>query len=216
MNGRIELEPPETPAARKRRKGLPAPPIRPAAARRRARGDAPAYRVAMDVIRGKCRAKGCGSRFALIRVTTDFAASRERAPSVATAECVNCGRVWYGMSMPAKLTHRDGALRVRLTLIVPSGEDVALYRLHGVWHREGDDTDVVADASLVAYMEARDAWRKRNAQLSAARFRAAERKAAADAAREAHTREVLARMAARDAERAAEEAAAAAREAAYA
>ena len=212
MNGRLELEPPEAPAARRKRKSLPAPPIRPPAARRRAAGTA--WNVDMRVMRGKCRAKGCGSRFAFVRVTVDFASSRERTSSTATAECVNCGRVWFGCAMPARLTHPDGYLAVRLTLIVPSGEDVALYRLHGVWHREGDDTDVVADASLTAYIEARDAWRRRNNQLVAARGRAKARKAEREAELVARSREQRARWDALRAEREAEEREAAAREAA--
>jgi hypothetical protein len=177
------------------------------------------------LVRGACRARKCDSRYGVRRVTLDFTASRERVERMTGVECVACGTPWTYTTRDGHvrvkrvaeppLTRPDGALAVRLTLIVPSGEDVVIYRRHGAVKREGDEQLVIVDADIAALMTARDAWAVRNGQLLAARQRAAQRKATREAERAANTRAILARMAERDAEREREEREAAAREAAY-
>jgi hypothetical protein len=198
--------------------------VRRSDARRIANGG-PAYHGRdLVLVRGKCRVKRCGARYGVRRVTLDFTASRERVERYAGVECVACGTPWTYTTAAGivrvkriaepRLTHPDGALAVRLTLIVPSGEDAVIYRRHGALKREGDEQLVVVDADIAALMTARDAWSVRNGQLLAARKRAAERKAERDAEAVRKSREALARMDARNAEREREEREAAAREAA--
>lgn len=169
----------------------------------------PAYLANFKLHRGRCRAKGCTSRYGVVRLSIDTR-SRERIDRIATLECASCGRTWRRITPPALSEYQS----TRLTLILP-GEERRWYA-RGRWHREGDDAVVLPDASQLELMAASDDWRKRNEQLLEARDRVKRRKAAEEAASIAATRATLARLAAIDEERAAEEAAARKREEEYA
>lgn len=167
-----------------------------------------AYETELHVVRGHCRAKGCASRYGVIRETIDFreAAAITRAAQV---ECVQCGRYWYATRVPAVTRH--GYLSVRVTLILP-GNRRTYTTVRGAVRAEGDEAVMVVDPSLGEIDDAKRAWDARNGRLTAARDRAKAKRAAAEAEALATSRALMERLHARDAEREAEEAAALARE----
>lgn len=195
---------------------MPAPAVRlslcRAALKRRAARDSGLARWEADLrlVRGRCLARRCRSRWGVIRVSLDF-----RDPSgvdrLATVECAACGRTWRRVRATVPLRNADGTQAVRLTLILPG--EVNRWRSRGTWHREGDDP-VLRNASLGDADEAASAHRARMDTRARAKAAAAARKAEREAADHEATMALLARWHERDAERAAEEAAARERDAA--
>lgn len=183
-----------------------------AALKRRAARDSGLARWEADLrlVRGRCRARRCESRWGVVRVSLDFrdAAGVDR---LATVECAACGRTWRRVRATMPLRNADGTQAVRLTLVLPG--DVRRWHSRGTWHREGDDP-VLRDASLGDADEAATAHRARMDARAAAKVRAAERKAAQEAADHEATMALLARWAERRAAHEAEEAAARERDAA--
>lgn len=173
------------------------------------------YETEIRVWRGRCRAKGCASRYGVTRITIDTRDVR-RIARLAVVECVQCGRQWWRVSDDTPAT-RQGYLSVLVTLLVPSDQKRVIYRRNGGVHASGDDTVEIRNATHGQLMDAAAEWRRRNGLLLGRLDRARTRKREADAA---ITRELMDGMRARDearAERARiareEEAAAAAREA---
>lgn len=170
----------------------------------------PAYAADLDMVRGRCLARRCGSRWAVTRVSLDFRA--EVIDRYATLECALCGRTWRRCRVPG-LRSKAGYQAVRLSLIVPA--KVKRWKSRGTWHREGDDALVIRNADLGDLDEAASNHAVLANRKADARARRAAKKAAAEAESAIETRDWLARMAERDAQRAAEaaeEAAAALRE----
>lgn len=176
-----------------------------------ARGTAPG---ATDpaLVHGRCYR--CGNEWAAVRVTLNLL-SVARLERYATAECARCGHAWRRLDAnPATMpVHIAGNQRVRLTLILPS-ESLRLWHAHGAWHRQGDESVSVVDASLADLETAWRAYEKRRAAYAASRAKAAARREAERQADHEKTMALLDRLAARDAARKAAEAEAAARDAA--
>lgn len=171
----------------------------------------PTYASDMRPVRGRCLRKRCGARWGVIRVSLDFRA--EMVDRYATIECAACGRTWRRTRVPP-ITSAAGYQAVRLTLILPA--TMHRWYARGRWHAEGDDAIVLREATIGDLDEAARTHRAKS-------DKAADRRAALRAKREAADRELhersmatLARLAAYDAENAQAEAEAAAREAAYA
>lgn len=169
----------------------------------------PAYALNLRMTRGRCLAKRCGSRWAVVRVSLDF--RMFPVDRYATLECAVCGRTWRRCAVPAITV--GGYQAVRLTLIVPAA-GLRRWKSRGVWHREGTDSHVIADADIGDLDEAARAHRARAERKADAAARAAARKAEKAAALHAETMAWLDSMHAREAARAQEEAEAAARDAA--
>lgn len=167
----------------------------------------PEYASDIRPVRGRCRKRTCGSRWAAVRVTIDFR-DPARIDRYAATECVACGRVWRRVREP-RLTSADGYQAVRLTLILPATADRWYSR--GRWHREGDDAHVLRDADIGDLDEAARAHRKRQDALANRKAAERERREADERETHARTMDLLARLAAMDAARADEEAAAEAR-----
>lgn len=168
----------------------------------------PAYANDLRAIRGKCRKRGCPSRWGVVRVSLDFREA-EAVDRIATLECALCGRTWRRVRVPA-LTSPKGYQAVRLTLILPA----AMHRWYarGRWHAEGEDAVVIREANLGDLDEAARAHR---AKADAAATRKAKARAKAEAqALVDHERTLatLARLAELDRARAAEESEAASRD----
>ena len=162
--------------------------------------------------RGKCLA--CGNRWAVVRVVLTMT-SAARVERYATHECSRCGHTWRRVAATMPIQTGGGTQRVRLSLILPSNT-LRTWHSHGVWHRDGDDSASIIDATFADVDEAYAEWTKRNGTYTAKLERARVKRETERAASHEATMATLARWAERDAERAADEAAAAAREAATA
>lgn len=134
--------------------------------------------------RGRCRKRGCDSRYAVVRVTIDTR-DPERVDRSAALECALCGHTWRSCAMPDLRLRNGGLPRVLLTLILPPrrGESRRVwYNRAGnpVW--SGADAQTVREATYTQLSEAiadhdrraersaakREATRVRNAELLAA------------------------------------------------
>ncbi len=130
---------------------------------------------------GRCRMRGCDSRYGIPRVTIDTR-DPERIDRSAVLECALCGHIWTAMPVP-DLSLRDGAMpRVLITLILPPARGRGMrigYLRNGRAIRTGSDALTVPNASYRDVGLAHDAWSIRGER--AAEKREAARIASRDA-----------------------------------
>src|SRR5512146_79611 len=90
-----------------------------AALKRRAARDSGLARWEADLrlVRGRCLARRCRSRWGVVRVSLDFR-DASGVDRLATVECAACSRTWRRVHPPA-LRNADGTQAVRLTLVLP-------------------------------------------------------------------------------------------------
>lgn len=157
---------------------MPSPTRRQLAARLRdlagLRRDQEAF--AHGLVRGRCAGKRCASRLAIPQVTYDFRSERE-VEVAAELVCAACDRVWSRTAVPTLSRHKD-VQRHRLLLILPPKDAVRTWVSRGHVHREGDDAQIVRDATYWALLEAWQTWHKRNDRFEAAKERRRERERA--------------------------------------
>jgi hypothetical protein len=133
------------------------------------------------IVRGRCAAKRCESRYAIVQVTFDF---RDPKSVLQSAElvCAACDRIWRRTHVPDLAQHKN-LQRHRLVLIVPPEKRVRIWANRGHIHREGDDATILVNATYSLLMDAYAEWRKRNGRvLEAEARRLAKRQAAAEEA----------------------------------
>lgn len=167
--------------------------------RQRAAARCPSYASDFHLVRGRCLARRCDSRWGIVRLSIDTR-SRERLDTLATVECARCGRTWYRTTPPRLGEYQS----TRLTLVLPG--DARRWFARGRWHVEGEDAITVADATWDDLIAAQDDWKRRNGQYLDAKAKQ-KAKVEADVIRQHEwAQDLIARLHARDAERAAAEA----------
>lgn len=134
--------------------------------------------------RGRCRRRGCESRYAAVRVTVDTR-DPERTDRSATLECALCGHVWGAATVPELRLHDGGLPRILVTLILPPlrGEGVRIgWTRRGRAIRSGSDALLVREATYAQLVQALAEHRERNARATARREAALAKRDAAEAA----------------------------------
>lgn len=145
------------------------------------RRDQSAFEHALQ--RGRCAARKCQNRYAIVRVTVDFRNPREKLWA-AELVCAECDRVWGATSVPDLATYKN-VQRHRLLLILPPEKAARTWVSRGRIQREGDDALIIDNATYGAFMEANAEWTRRNDLVREAAWRREQKRKEAAAAREA-------------------------------
>jgi hypothetical protein len=111
-----------------------------------------------------------------VTITYDFRDAKEVLVS-ADLVCAECDRVWHRARVP-DLTRHKNVQRHRLTLLLPPKEAARTWIARGKVHREGDDAQVVYDATYGQLMLANEEWRKRHDSHQLAAWRRKQREQA--------------------------------------
>jgi hypothetical protein len=151
----------------------------------------------LRLVKGRCRKRGCPSRWGVTRVTADYRDAR-RVDYLAMVECARCGRTWRRVKVPEWTSYQS----VRLTLILPHAQ--RRWYARGRWHSEGEDGITLREARYSDMTAAVEDWRRRSGLRLARLDRAKVRKQEREAQGLRDVQALIARLDARDAERVAE------------
>lgn len=135
------------------------------------------------LVRGRCAARKCQNRYAIVRVTVDFRNPREKLWA-AELVCVSCDRVWAATKVPDLAAYKN-VQRHRLLLVLPPEKTVHIWISRGRVQRQGDDALIVDNATYGAFMDANREWTRRNERTREAAWRREQKRKEAAAAREA-------------------------------